>query len=136
MIILNTTGKIVITDKDSPEYGKEFMTLDRNYSYGESKIVPNGLRPAADYGFTDHWFGGNVQLVAKLMDSPVFLLISTIGGYKVYNTGLDLKDAEKYLMSLELKTLKMLAKVNGVHYQQKDDKNVIVENFISAKTSR
>lgn len=60
----NTEKKIILTDVE---------TL-RQYPYATTKLA--GLYPPITFGFTDRFFGGQIQKVAKVKDKPYYLLVN------------------------------------------------------------
>jgi len=84
------------------------LELDKDYSIiGE--IV--SLKPISEYGLPEEFYGGRVQMIAHLKDSPVILLINNqIDGLQVVDT------AVKDLSELPTATLKKYAKNRGLNF--------------------
>jgi hypothetical protein len=115
-----TTGK-QIYDKT------EIQTLDRDYNYDDAKI--RKMYTLKEYGLPDGWYGGNVQLVCELEDSPVLLFVSTQKGFKVFSTGIKRKDVRGYLETLDIKVLRNLAKIQNIETDPRHSKDKVIDSM-------
>jgi hypothetical protein len=115
-----TTGSYQVDDR-------VFPTLDRNYVYDNAKI--KAMKTLRECNLPDGWYGGNVQLICELEDSPVILFVDTSMGFRVFSTGILGKNLKGYLESLDLKTLRNLAKIKNCEVDIHHSKEKVVEAF-------
>jgi hypothetical protein len=104
------------------------LELDKDYSeIGE--IV--SLKPISEYGLPEEFYGGRVQMIAHLKDSPVMLLINNqIDGLQVIDI------AVNDLADIPIATLKKYAKNRGLNFGWSTATKEEVLNLLTAVTNK
>jgi len=60
------------------------LVIDKDYSELSDDMKLEYMKPISEFGLTETFYGGNVNHIAKIKDSPFFLLMDTLkGGLKI-----------------------------------------------------
>lgn len=101
--------KIILTETE----------LVQKYQYKTTPLA--GIRTPEFYGFTDRFFGGNVDKCAIIKDSPYILLVD-----KYYNT-LALLLPEENIEKLTVKECQFLCKKYALTYSTEMKKSELID---------
>ena len=95
--------------------------LDRDYT--ELSVPLKKLVPLSNYGLDEQFYGGRVQMIGEVKDSPVLLLIDK------ETDGLQVVDVATHkLEDINISTLKQYAKNRGIKFEWKSTtKEEIIE---------
>ena len=88
------------------------MKFDKDYSTFTNDMKIEYIKSTDELGMSEGFYGGNVDKVAKIKDSPVYLMIDS------RTDGLIIKDiAVDSLEQFDMRDLKELAKHKGIEFK-------------------
>jgi hypothetical protein len=89
------------------------LIIDKDYSVLADDMQIEYMKPVSEFGLTETFYGGNVNHIAKLKDSPFFLLMDTLKG------GLQIRDvAVKSLEEIDYNVLRKYAAEKNITEKQ------------------